>query len=152
MGVMRRNGNRATHSRANAPAHTYGLFKTQRERNKTNSPQPQGGWIECKTPIGTYFCTQPHRELRSSTCPKTVSAKQAETQVREEISEFITEPADLASLADRSPTSRDPAVDASQLARGLGDFLRGGISYSDPGCHCHWSGCSILVRGSDRLP
>lgn len=108
---------------------TYELFKTQREKNKTNSPQQichdyllsghlkcscnltwqartaahrrsrKGEWIERKTPIGTYFCPQPHRELRASTCPKTVSAKQAEAQVWEKISQFITDPGYLLAQA-----------------------------------------------------
>ena len=102
--------------------HTYELFKVQREKNKTNSTQPirhdyllsrhlkcscnltwqartathrrsrKGEWIERKTPIGTYFCPQPHKELRQTTCPKTISAKQAEAQVWEKVSEFITDP------------------------------------------------------------
>lgn len=101
---------------------TYELFKTQREKNKTNSPQQirhdyllsghlkcscnltwqartathrrnrSGEWIERKTPIGTYFCPQPHKELRHTTCPKTVSAKQVESQVWEKVSRFITDP------------------------------------------------------------
>ena len=101
---------------------TYELFKTQREKNKTNSPQQihhdyllsghlkcscnltwqartathrrsrKGAWIERKTPIGTYFCPQPHKELRQNTCPKTISAKQAEAQVWEKVSQFITNP------------------------------------------------------------
>ena len=101
---------------------TYELFKTQREKNKTNSPQQirhdyllsghlkcscnliwqartathrrsrKGEWIERKTPIGTYFCPQPHKELRPSTCPKTMSAKQVEAQVWEKVSQFITDP------------------------------------------------------------
>jgi len=101
---------------------TYELFKTQRKKNKTNSPQQirhdyllsghlkcscnliwqartathrrsrKGEWIERKTPIGTYFCPQPHKELRPSTCPKTVSAKHAESQVWEKVSQFIIDP------------------------------------------------------------
>jgi hypothetical protein len=101
---------------------TYELFKTQREKNKTTSPQQirhdyllsgylkcscnltwqartaahrrsrKGEWIERKTPIRTYFCPQPHKKLRASTCPKTVSAKQAEVQVWEKVSQFITNP------------------------------------------------------------
>ncbi len=101
---------------------TYELFKTQREKNKTNSPQHirhdyllsghlkcscnltwqaktashrrsrKGDWIERKTPIGTYFCPQPHKELRTSNCPKSISTKQAEAQVWEKVSEFITNP------------------------------------------------------------
>jgi site-specific DNA recombinase len=104
---------------------TYELFKIKREKNKTNSSQPvrhhyllsghlrcscnltwqartathrrgrKGDWIERKTPIGTYFCPQPHKELRASDCPKTISAKQAEAQVWEKLSEFITDPAYL---------------------------------------------------------
>jgi len=102
--------------------HTYELFKTQWEKNKTNSPQQirhdyllsghlkcscnltwqartathrrsrKGEWIERKTPIGTYFCPQPHKELRSSNCPKSVSAKHAEAQVWEQVSQFISNP------------------------------------------------------------
>ena len=101
---------------------TYELFKTQREKNKTNSPQQirhdyllsghlkcscnltwqartathrrsrKGEWIERNTPIGTYFCPQPHKELRSSNCPKSVSTKHAEAQVWEQVSQFITNP------------------------------------------------------------
>jgi hypothetical protein len=104
---------------------TYELFKTQREKNKTNSPQQirhdyllsghlkcscnltwqaktathrrsrKGEWIERKTPIGTYFCPQAHKELRPSDCPKSISAKQAEAQVWEKVSEFITNPSYL---------------------------------------------------------
>ena len=101
---------------------TYEFFKTQRAKNKTNSPQQirhdyllsghlkcscnltwqaktashrrsrKGDWIERKTPIGTYFCPQPHKELRTSNCPKSISTKQAEAQVWEKVSEFITNP------------------------------------------------------------
>ena len=101
---------------------TYEFFKTQRAKNKTNSPQQirhdyllsghlkcscnltwqaktashrrsrKGDWIERKTPIGTYFCPQPHKELRTSDCPKSISTKQAEAQVWEKVSEFITNP------------------------------------------------------------
>jgi DNA invertase Pin-like site-specific DNA recombinase len=109
---------------------TYELFKTQREKNKTNSPQHirhdyllsghlkcscnltwqaktathrrsrNGEWIERKTPIGTYFCPQSHKELRTSDCPKSISAKQAEAQIWEKISEFITNPAYLLAEAE----------------------------------------------------
>jgi DNA invertase Pin-like site-specific DNA recombinase len=101
---------------------TYEQFKAQREKNKTYPAQPirhdyllsghlkcscnltwqartathrrsrKGEWIERKTPIGTYFCPQPHKELRTSTCPKTVSSKQAEAQAWEKVSQFITNP------------------------------------------------------------
>ncbi|MBM3179190.1 MAG: hypothetical protein FJZ86_02430 [Chloroflexi bacterium] len=109
---------------------TYELFRTQREKNKTNSPQQirhdyllsghlkcscnltwqaktathrrsrQGEWIERKTPIGTYFCPQSHKELRTSDCPKSISAKQAEAQIWEKVSEFITNPAYLLAEAE----------------------------------------------------
>ena len=109
---------------------TYELFKTQREKNKTNSPQPnrhdyllsghlkcscdltwqaktathrrsrKGEWIERQTPIGTYFCPQPHKELRTSDCPKSISAKQAEAQTWEKVSEFITNPVYLLAEAE----------------------------------------------------
>jgi len=109
---------------------SYEAFKTQREKNKTNSPQHirhdyllsghlkcscnltwqaktathrrsrKGEWIERKTPIGTYFCPQSHKELRTSDCPKSISAKQAEAQVWEKVSEFITNPAYLLAEAE----------------------------------------------------
>jgi len=109
---------------------TYEQFKEQREKNKTHPAQPvrhdyllsgllkcscnltwqaktathrrsrQGEWIERKTPIGTYFCPQPHKELRTSDCPKSISAKQAEAQVWEKVSEFITNPAYLLAEAE----------------------------------------------------
>jgi hypothetical protein len=109
---------------------TYELFKSQREKNKTNSPQQirhdyllsgclkcscnltwqartathrrskNGAWIERKTPIRTYFCPQPHKELRASTCPKTISAKQAESQVWEKVSQFIVNPDYLLAQAE----------------------------------------------------
>ncbi|HET7143470.1 MAG TPA: recombinase family protein, partial [Anaerolineales bacterium] len=101
---------------------TYEFFKTQREKNKTYPSQQirhnyllsghlkcscnltwqartathrrsrKGEWIERKTPIRTYSCPQPHKELRHTTCPKTVSAKHAEAQVWEKVSQFITDP------------------------------------------------------------
>lgn len=113
---------------------TYELFKTQREKNKTNSPHQirhdyllsghlkcscnliwqartathrrsrKEEWIERKTPIGTYFCPQPHKELRDSTCPKTISAKQAEAQVWEKVSQFITNPDYLLAQAKEKVT------------------------------------------------
>lgn len=101
---------------------TYELFKSKREKNKTYPSQNirhdyllsghlkcscnltwqartathrrsrKGEWIERKTPIGTYFCPQPHNELRPCTCPKTVSVKQAEAQVWEKVRQFIINP------------------------------------------------------------
>jgi len=101
---------------------TYELFKTQREKNKTNSPQHirhdyllsghlkcacnltwrartathrnsrKGEWVERKTPISTYFCPQPHKELRPPECPKSVSAKRAKTQVWGKLYEFAMNP------------------------------------------------------------
>jgi DNA-binding transcriptional regulator YdaS (Cro superfamily) len=58
----------------------------------THRRSRKGEWIERKTPIGTYFCPQPHKELRSSICPKTINAKQAETQIWEKVCQFITNP------------------------------------------------------------
>ena len=46
-----------------------------------------------------YFCLQLHRELRPTTCPKSVSAKRAEVQVWEKLSEFILNPAYLRAQA-----------------------------------------------------
>ena len=65
---------------------------TWQARTAAHRRSRKGEWIERKTPIGTYFCPQSHRELRASTCPKTVSAKQAEIQVWEKVSQFITDP------------------------------------------------------------
>lgn len=48
--------------------------------------------MERKTPISTYFCPQPHKELRPPECPKSVSAKQAETRVWEKLYEFVMNP------------------------------------------------------------
>ncbi len=48
--------------------------------------------MERKTPISTYFCPQPHKELRPPECPKSVSAKRAETQVWEKLYEFAMNP------------------------------------------------------------
>ncbi len=108
---------------------TYQMFKIRREKNKTNSPQQirhdyllsgllrcscnltwqartathrrsrNGEWIKRKTPIGAYFCPQPHKELRTSDCPKTISAKRAESQVWEKVSQYIIEPDYLLALA-----------------------------------------------------
>jgi len=108
----------------------YELFKMQREKKKTNSPQQirhdyllsghlkcscnltwqaktathrrsrKGEWIERKTPIGTYFCPQTHKELRPLDCPKSISAKQAEAKIWEKVSEFITNPACLLAEAE----------------------------------------------------
>ena len=72
---------------------------TWRARTATHRRSRKGEWIERKTPIGTYFCPQPHRELRSSTCSKSVSAKQAEAQVWEKVCQFITNPEYLLALA-----------------------------------------------------
>jgi len=65
---------------------------TWQARTATHRRSRKGAWIERKTPIGTYFCPQPHKELRQNTCPKTISAKQAEAQVWEKVSQFITNP------------------------------------------------------------
>ena len=48
--------------------------------------------MERKTPISTYFCPQPHKELRTPECTKSVSAKRAETQVWEKLYKFVMNP------------------------------------------------------------
>ncbi len=72
---------------------------TWRARTATKRRSRKGEWIERKTPIGTYFCPQPHRELRPCNCPKSVSAKQSEAQVWEKLCEFIINPAYLLAQA-----------------------------------------------------
>jgi len=62
---------------------------TWRARTATHRNSRKGEWVERKTPISTYFCPQPHKELRPSNCPKSVSAKQAETQVWKKLYEFV---------------------------------------------------------------
>jgi len=101
---------------------TYELFAKMREENKTYSKQRKkndyllsghlkctcnliwrartaahrrsrkGEWVERKTPISTYFCPQPHKELRPPDCPKSVNAKDAEAQVWEKLYEFVMNP------------------------------------------------------------
>jgi len=65
---------------------------TWRARTATHRSSRKGEWVERKTPISTYFCPQPHKELRSPECPKSVSAKRAETQVWEKLYEFAMNP------------------------------------------------------------
>ena len=65
---------------------------TWRARTSTHRNSRKGEWVERKTPISTYFCPQPHKELRPPDCPKSVSAKQAETQVWEKLYEFVMNP------------------------------------------------------------
>jgi site-specific DNA recombinase len=72
---------------------------TWRARTATKRRNRKGEQVERKTPIGMYFCPQLHRELRPSTCPKSVSAKRAEDQVWEKLSEFILNPAHLCAQA-----------------------------------------------------
>ncbi len=48
---------------------------TWRARTAIHRRSRKGEWGERKTPISTYFCPQPHKELRSPECPKSVSAK-----------------------------------------------------------------------------
>lgn len=63
-----------------------------RARTATHRNSRKGEWVERKTPISTYFCPQPHKELRPPECPKSVSAKRAETQVWEKLYEFVMNP------------------------------------------------------------
>jgi len=65
---------------------------TWRARTTTHRNSRKGEWIERKTPISTYFCPQPHKELRPPDCPKSVSAKRAETQVWRKLYEFAMNP------------------------------------------------------------
>lgn len=74
---------------------------TWRARTATHRRSRKGEWIERKTPIGTYFCPQPHHELRPTSCPQSVSAKSAETQVWEKLCEFVMDPAFLLAQAKR---------------------------------------------------
>lgn len=65
---------------------------TWRARTAAHRRSRKGEWVERKTPISTYFCPQPHKELRSPDCPKYVSAKRVETQVWEKLYEFAMNP------------------------------------------------------------
>jgi hypothetical protein len=65
---------------------------TWRARTATHRSSRKGEWVERKTPISTYFCPQPHKELRPPECPKSVSAKHAETQVWRKLYEFAMNP------------------------------------------------------------
>jgi hypothetical protein len=65
---------------------------TWRARTATHRNSRKGEWVERKTPISTYFCAQPHKELRPPNCPKSVSAKRAETQVWGKLYEFAMNP------------------------------------------------------------
>ena len=65
---------------------------TWRARTATHRNSRKGEWVERVTPISTYFCPQPHKELRSPECPKSVSAKRAETQVWKKLYEFAMNP------------------------------------------------------------
>jgi len=65
---------------------------TWRARTTTHRNSRKGEWVERKTPIRTYFCPQPHKELKPPDCPKSVSAKRAESQVWEKLYEFAMNP------------------------------------------------------------
>ncbi len=65
---------------------------TWRARTATHRNSRKGEWVERKTPISTYFCPQPHKELRPPECPKSVSAKLSETQVWGKLYEFVMNP------------------------------------------------------------
>ena len=74
---------------------------TWRARTATHRRSRKGEWVERITPIGTYFCPQPHSELRPDSCPKSVSAKRAEAQVWKELCEIVLNPAFLMAQAKR---------------------------------------------------
>jgi len=65
---------------------------TWRARTATHRSSRKGEWVERVTPISTYFCPQPHKELRPPECPKSVSARHAETQVWGKLYEFVMNP------------------------------------------------------------
>ncbi|MCE7859502.1 MAG: hypothetical protein DYG86_06910 [Chloroflexi bacterium CFX2] len=65
---------------------------TWRARTAAHRRSRKREWVERKTPISTYFCPQPHQELRTIECPKSVSAKRAETQVWKKLYEFAMNP------------------------------------------------------------
>ncbi|NJC98408.1 MAG: hypothetical protein FIB03_19100 [Anaerolineae bacterium] len=65
---------------------------TWRGRTATHRNSRKGKWVERKTPISTYFCPQPHKELRPPDCPKSVGAKHAEMQVWGILYEFVMNP------------------------------------------------------------
>jgi hypothetical protein len=65
---------------------------TWRARTATHRRSRKGEWVERKTPISTYFCPQPHKELRPPDCPKSVGGKHAEAQVWEKLYEFVMNP------------------------------------------------------------
>ena len=65
---------------------------TWRARTAAHRRSRKGEWVERKTPISTYFCPQPHKELRPPDCPKSVSAKHAEMQVWGKLYEFVMNP------------------------------------------------------------
>jgi len=65
---------------------------TWRARTAAHRRSRKGEWVERKTPISTYFCPHPYKELRPPECPKSVSAKRAETQVWEKLYEFVMNP------------------------------------------------------------
>ncbi|MBT3189729.1 MAG: recombinase family protein [Anaerolineae bacterium] len=65
---------------------------TWRARTAAYRRSRKGEWVERKTPISTYFCPQPHKELRSPDCPKSVNAKNAEAQIWEKLYDFVMNP------------------------------------------------------------
>ena len=65
---------------------------TWRARTAAHRRSRKGEWGERKTPIGTYFCPQPHKELRPPDCPKSVGARHAEIQVWGKLYEFVMNP------------------------------------------------------------
>ncbi len=65
---------------------------TWRARTTTHRRSREGEWVERKTPISTYFCPQPHKELRSLDCPKSVNDQDAEAQVWEKLYDFVMNP------------------------------------------------------------
>ncbi len=91
---------------------------TWRARTATHRSSRKGEWVERKTPISTYFCPQPHKELRSPECPKSVSAKRAEIQVWEKLYEFVMNPEFLLAQARDWVKQRQQRYEHLQKDRG----------------------------------
>lgn len=108
---------------------TYDLFTARRTKNKTYPAHRHkhdyllGGYLKCacnltwgtrtdtkrynragilverKTPIGIYYCPQPHREIRPLECAKSVTSRKADSEAWEKICRAIDKPEYLYSQA-----------------------------------------------------
>lgn len=139
----------------------YACNLTWRARTATQRRSRKGEWIEHKTPIGTYFCPQSHRELRSSTCPKSVSAKQAEAQVWEKVCQFIINPDYLLAQARGkvAQLQRDYKQMQQEELRPHGSIERSSFQpgwkntgFRKPGSDRHSLGCEITKNDRPATP